>query len=338
MLQVQALTKSFRVPRPKRGATPPASKDPREDGRWFHAISDIDLVAQGGAILGLLGPNGAGKTTLIRMITDILRPDAGTIRLDGRPISERARNEIAYLPEERGLYRRSKTVETLAYYGELKGLPPRRAREAAMGLLERVELRDWAAKPVQALSKGMQQKVQLCTALIGDPRLLILDEPFTGLDPLNVQMFEALLAERRSAGATVLLSTHQMNKVEELCDRALMINHGHMVLYGGVRDIRRRYADHAVVLRTASRLDTVPGVKSIVSSNGEATLVLEGSATPQAVLRELLERGIEVESFALASPPLEDIFVKVVREGLGLDHGQSGDPNAEPAAVAGAAR
>ena len=206
-----------------------------------------------------------------------------------------------------------------------------------MALLERVELRDWALKPVQTLSKGMQQKVQLCTALIGEPRLLILDEPFTGLDPLNTQMFEEILAERRNAGCTVLLSTHQMNKVEELCDRALMINRGHMVLYGAVRDIRRRYSDHAVVLRTASRLEAMPGVRSIVAGNGEATLTLEGSTTPQSVLRALLDRGVEVESFAQASLPLEDIFVKVVREGLGLDHGQSGPPTEEPvAAIAGA--
>ena len=305
------------------------------DGRAV--VNRVTFEVAPGEIFALLGPNGAGKTTLIRMITDILRPDAGTIRLDGRAVADRARNEIAYLPEERGLYRRSKTIETLAYYGELKGLSARDARRSAMTLLERFELRDWALKPIQALSKGMQQKVQLCTVLIGDPRLLILDEPFTGLDPLNVQMFETLLSERRAAGATVLLSTHQMNKVEELCDRALMINRGHMVLYGAVRDIRRRYSDHAVVLRTASRLDAVPGVRSIVAGNEEATLTLEGSTTPQSVLRALLDRGVEVESFALASPPLEDIFVKVVREGLGLDHGQSGPPIVEPvAAIAGA--
>jgi len=310
------------------------------DGRAV--VNRVTFEVTPGEIFALLGPNGAGKTTLIRMITDILRPDSGTIRLDGRAIPERARNEIAYLPEERGLYRRPKAVETLAYYGELKGLSARRARESAQALLERVELSEWAMKPIQSLSKGMQQKVQLCTALIGDPRLLILDEPFTGLDPLNVQMFEELLTERRAAGATVLLSTHQMNKVEQLCDRALMINHGHMVLYGTVRDIRRRYSDHAVTLRTSSTLGTVPGVKSIVANNGEATLLLDSGTTPQSVLRALLDRNVDVESFALASLPLEDIFVKVVREGLGLDHGQSEAPTehrtAEPALVGGGGR
>ncbi|MGH7731135.1 MAG: ABC transporter ATP-binding protein [Candidatus Eiseniibacteriota bacterium] len=306
------------------------------DGRAV--VNRVSFEVGAGEIFALLGPNGAGKTTLIRMITDILRPDAGTIRLGGRALTDRARNEIAYLPEERGLYRRSKTVETLAYYGELKGMSARAARAVALGLLERVELRDWASKPIQALSKGMQQKVQLCTVLIGEPRLLILDEPFSGLDPLNIQMFEALLAERRAAGATVLLSTHQMNKVEELCDRALMINRGHMVLYGTVADIRRRYSDHAVVLRTTSRLESVPGVKAIETRNGESTLTLEGSTTPQSVLRALLDDGVDVESFSPASVPLEDIFVKVVREGLGLDHGQSGLAAPEPMVAAGAAR
>ena len=301
------------------------------DGRAV--VNKVSFDVAPGEIFALLGPNGAGKTTLIRMITDILKPDAGTIRLNGRAVDGGSRHEIAYLPEERGLYRRVKAVETLAYYGELKGMGRREARREATALLERVELGEWAIKPVQTLSKGMQQKVQLCTALIGGPRLLILDEPFTGLDPLNTQLFEEIFAERRAAGTTVLLSTHQMNKVEELCDRALMINRGHMVLYGAVRDIRRQHSDHAVVVRTASRVDDVPGVKSIARANGDVTLMLERDTTPQAALRALLDQGVEVESFAIANLPLEDIFVKVVREGLGLDHGQSGPPVAEPASV-----
>ena len=305
------------------------------DGRAV--VNRVSFEVGAGEIFALLGPNGAGKTTLIRMITDILRPDAGTIRLMGREIARRERNEIAYLPEERGLYRRSKTVETLAYYGELKGMTSRAARQAAMGLLERVELKDWALKQTQALSKGMQQKVQLCTALIGEPRLLILDEPFSGLDPLNVQLFESLLDERRRAGATVLLSTHQMNKVEELCDRALMINRGHMVLYGTVGEIRRRHSDHAVTLRTSGALPEIMGVKSAAAHNGETTLTLEHSTSPQSVLRALVAAGVDIQSFAPATMPLEDIFVKVVREGLGLDHGQSGSPAPEPA-LAGEAR
>jgi len=318
MLQVQDVTKSF-------------------DGR--PAVNHVSFEVQSGEIFALLGPNGAGKTTLIRMITDIFKPDSGSIRLEGRTIDDDVKRTIAYLPEERGLYRRVRAIEALSYYGELKGLSPRAAREESMKLLERVELGEWALKQVQTLSKGMQQKVQLCTALIGSPKLLILDEPFSGLDPLNVQLFEDILNERRAAGATVLLSTHQMNKVEQLCDRALMINRGHMVLYGPVRELRRSYADHAVVVRAEHVPASVPGVSARETFDGDLKLVLEPSATPQQVLRALLDGGAQIESYTLAILPLEDIFVKVVREGLGLDRGKSGPPTVdEMAPVAGGAR
>jgi ABC-2 type transport system ATP-binding protein len=272
------------------------------------------------------------------MITDILRPDSGEIRFHGRRVDAGMKHELAYLPEERGLYRRAKVLDVLVYFGELKGLSARAARQAAQDLLARVELREWGDKQVQALSKGMQQKVQLCTALIGNPRLLILDEPFSGLDPINVQLFEEILHELRKSGTTVLLSTHQMNKVEEVCDRALMINRGHMVLYGNVRDIRRQYADHAVVVRAEGSLDGLPGVSAVESANGNHKLTLEPNATAEAVLRALLERGARIESFSLSSPPLEDIFVKVVREGRGLDAGRSGPPTVDDLATQGARR
>jgi ABC-2 type transport system ATP-binding protein len=305
------------------------------DGR--PVVNHVSFEVRPGEIFALLGPNGAGKTTLIRMITDILKPDSGEIVLDGSRVGGDSRRQIAYLPEERGLYRRVSPIEVLVYYGELKGLSARAARAAGLALLGRMELAEWATKQVQTLSKGMQQKVQFCTALIGEPRLLILDEPFTGLDPLNTQLFEEILAERRAAGSTVLLSTHQMNKVEELCDRALMINRGHMVLYGSVRDFRRKYADHAVVVSCDRRPDAVTGVHGIEPADGGWKLMLEPSASPNSVLRDLVASGVEIESFSIANLPLEDVFVKVVREGLGLDHGLSGPPSpGEP--VKGAAR
>jgi ABC-2 type transport system ATP-binding protein len=301
------------------------------------AVNNVSFEVAPGEVFALLGPNGAGKTTLIRMITDILKPDAGSIRLEGRPVTALPRGQIAYLPEERGLYRRSKVVDVLTYYGQLKGLAPTVAKDAAIGLLDRVELREWADKQVQALSKGMQQKVQLCAALIGTPRLLILDEPFSGLDPINVQLFESILHERRATGTTVLLSTHQMNKVEEVCDRALMINRGHMVLYGRVGDIRRQYADHAVIVRGQADWDGLAGVSAVKPMNGQVELALQSGTTPEDVLHALLARGARIESFALATLPLEDIFVKVVREGIGLDHGASGPPTVdEPVATGGA--
>jgi ABC-2 type transport system ATP-binding protein len=302
-------------------------------------VNRISFEIHPGEILALLGPNGAGKTTLIRMITDIIRPDSGQILLEGQPVVGEKRRRISYLPEERGLYRRHKVIEVLEYYGRLRGLTAVQAKAEGLRLLERVELRDVASKQVQALSKGMQQKVQLCTTLIGEPRILILDEPFSGLDPLNVQVLEEILQEQRAKGVSVLLSTHQMNKVEELCDRALMINHGFMVLYGKVAEIRRRYADHAVRVRTTSAIVDVPGVQAVESMNGDRKLILEPNATPQAVLRALVERGADIEAFEIASLPLEDLFVKVVKEGLGLDQGKSGPVDApETPAAAGAAR
>jgi ABC-2 type transport system ATP-binding protein len=256
------------------------------------------------------------------------------------------KREIGYLPEERGLYRTVKVIEALAYFAELKGMSAKAARAAAMAWLERVELADVAQQKVQTLSKGMQQKVQLCTALIGDPRLLILDEPFSGLDPVNVRLLEDILDERRRAGCTVLLSTHQMNKVEELCDRALMINHGHMVLYGTVSEIRRQHAGHAVVVGLAGgraaagapvpeELQGLRGVREVEREDSHYLLKLEPEATRAEILRSLLERGLDLEHFATATLPLEDVFVMVVREGRGLDRGASATLDA-PAAPTGA--
>jgi len=301
------------------------------DGRAV--VNRVSFEVRPGEIFALLGPNGAGKTTLIRMITDILKPDSGTITLDGRPIGGGLKHEISYLPEERGLYRRVPVIDALSYYGRLRDMSAREARAQAAELLERVGLKDWMLKQVQALSKGMQQKVQLCTALIGKPRLMILDEPFSGLDPLNVQLLEEVLRERRAAGATVLLSTHQMNKVEEQCDRALMLNRGHMVLYGEVRDLKRRYADHAVTVRAGRLPASVPGVRVVEPVNGELKLTLEPEAKPRDVLRSLVDQGVDLEAFSHSDMPLEDIFIKVVREGLGLDQGQSGPPTVDEPAV-----
>ena len=303
-------------------------------------VNDISFEVHPGELFALLGPNGAGKTTLIRMITDITRPDAGEILLDGEPITSAKRPRIAYLPEERGLYRKVPALEALAYYGELKDMSPRDARRQAVELLEEIGLAGWAKKPVQQLSKGMQQKVQMCTALIGNPKLMILDEPFSGLDPMNVQLLEEMLRQRREAGTTILLSSHQINRIEQVCDRALMINRGHAVLYGSVRDIRRQYSEHAVYVRASDIPSDVRGVVRTEKTNGSGTkLVLAPDATPASVVRELVGRGVAVDSFTPVEPPLEDIFIRVVNEGLGLDHGRSGPMLADDAdALLGGAR
>ncbi len=306
------------------------------DGRAV--VNDVSFEVHPGEIFALLGPNGAGKTTLIRMITDILRPDAGAITLDGQPLRGEHRPRVSYLPEERGLYRKVPVLDALAYFGELKGMGPRAARDSAVALLEEFELAAWARKQVSALSKGMQQKLQLCSALIGDPQLLILDEPFSGLDPINVAILEDVLRRRRAAGTTVLLSTHQMNKVEQQCDRALMINRGHMVLYGNVGDIRRNHAEHAFLVEGGEVPASVPGVRARASMKGGTKVTLERGADPASVLGALIERGVAVRGFTPLVPPLEDIFVHVVTAGVGLDQGRSGPPTVDLLHMDGGAR
>ena len=304
------------------------------DGRTV--VNDVSFDVAAGEIFALLGPNGAGKTTLIRMITDILRPDGGTVTFDGRAVGGPDRPRIAYLPEERGLYKKVPVLDALAYFGELKELSAADARREAITLLEEFGLALWAKKQVNALSKGMQQKLQLCTALIGRPQLLILDEPFSGLDPINVQVLEDVLRRRRAEGTTVLLSTHQMNKVEQQCDRALMINRGHMVLYGNVGEIRRQHAENIYELHADGTPRSVPGVKSLESAEGHWLVALEKSAHPAAVLKAMLDQGLAVRAFVPVVPPLEDIFVRVVEAGVGLDHGKSGPPTIdEPFAIGG---
>ncbi len=279
----------------------------------FTAVDDLSFEVSRGEIFGLLGPNGAGKTTTIRTIMDIFRPDEGTVQVLGQPPGT-ARKRIGYLPEERGLYRDLKVLHVLTYLAALKGTPHSVARSRALAWLERIELADWAGHKVKDLSRGMQQKLQFVASLVHDPELLILDEPFLGLDPVNVELVKGLIQELQREGKTVVLSTHQMNLVEVLCDRILLINNGRAVLYGPLDEIKRRHAPHAVRLRTPAALDALPGVTWVEQRNDTFTLTLEG-ITPQELLRTLMERNIPVEAFEVATVPLEEIFIAVVREG-----------------------
>jgi ABC-2 type transport system ATP-binding protein len=297
------------------------------DGRAV--VNRVSFDVAEGEIFALLGPNGAGKTTLIRMITDIVRPDSGSITFAGRSMTGADRPSTSYLPEERGLYKKVKVLEALSYFGELKGLSRADARRESVALLEEFGLAPKTQKQVETLSKGMQQKLQLCSALIGRPRLLILDEPFTGLDPINVQVLENVLKQRRAEGTTVLLSTHQMNKVEQQCDRALMINRGHMVLYGKVAEIRHQHAENTYKMQADGTPQRVEGVKSVTAENGHWRVALEKSAHPSAVLKAMLDQGLAVRAFLPEVPPLEDIFVRVVERGVGLDQGKSGPPTVD---------
>jgi ABC-2 type transport system ATP-binding protein len=278
----------------------------------FNAVDDLSFEVYQGDVFGLLGPNGAGKTTTIRTIMDILKPDAGTVSVLGQPPGA-ARSRIGYLPEERGLYRDLKVLDVLIYLAELKGTSRATAHQRALTWLERVELADWAERKVKDLSRGMQQKLQFVASLVHDPELLILDEPFQGLDPVNVELLKGLIRELQREGKTLALSAHQMNLVEALCDRILLINQGKGVLYGPLAEIKRHYAPHAVRLRTPAPFEAPPGVARVEQRDATFTLTLEG-ITPQELLRTLVERNIPVEGFEVASAPLEEIFIAVVKE------------------------
>ena len=278
----------------------------------FTAVDDLSFEVCEGEIFGLLGPNGAGKTTTIRTVMDIFKPDEGTVQVLGLPPGA-AKEHIGYLPEERGLYRDLKVLDVLVYLAELKGTPRPVARRRALAWLERVELADWADRKVKDLSRGMQQKLQFVVSLVHDPELLILDEPFQGLDPVNVELLKRLIRELQGEGKTMVLSAHQMNLVEALCDRILLINKGKAVLYGPLDEIKRRYAPHTVRLRTPAALDTLPGVTRMERRDGILTLTLDGT-TPQALLQTLVERNVPVEAFEVAAAPLEEIFIAVVKE------------------------
>jgi ABC-2 type transport system ATP-binding protein len=275
------------------------------------AVDHLSFDVEQGEIFGLLGPNGAGKTTTIRVIMDILSPDAGSVTVLGQPPGK-AKSRVGYLPEERGLYRRVKVLDTLVYLAELKGVPRNTARERAMDLLERIQLEDWAARKVSDLSQGMQQRLQLAASLVHDPEVLFLDEPFQGLDPVNVERVKDLVAELHREGKTIVLSSHQMNLVEALCDRILLINQGQALLYGTLAEIKQAYAPNTVRVRAPHIPIDLPGVVDVEPDDGAFNLTLVEGGSPQVVLRALVDRDVEVQAFEVAPVPLEEIFVAVV--------------------------
>jgi ABC-2 type transport system ATP-binding protein len=276
------------------------------------AVDGVSFAVAQGEIFGLLGPNGAGKTTTIRTMMDIIRPDHGTIRLLDQPLTATSKSRIGYLPEERGLYQNFRLLECLTYLGALKGLTRGEARQRAASLLERGGLDEYAGRKVKELSKGMTQKAQFLATIVHDPDLLIMDEPFQGLDPINTDLLKSILQEEQERGKTIILSTHNMNQVEEMCDRILLIDHGRAVLYGPLAEIKARYAEHAVLLECEWLPETLPGVQCVTRQNHAFELTLEPDVTPQAILRHLVNSDIEVRRFEVASPPLEEIFVSVV--------------------------
>ncbi len=275
------------------------------------AVDGLDFQVLHGEVFGLLGPNGAGKTSTIRMIMDIIKPDAGNIAVLN-DVPGIARDRVGYLPEERGLYRNLPVLDTLVYLAELKGQSRTMARQRAQTLLAEVELAGWADRPVKALSRGMQQKVQLIASLVHDPELLILDEPFQGLDPLNVDLVKSLIRKLQNEGKTIVLSTHQMNLVEALCDRILLIDQGRAVLYGPLKEIKEQYAPGRVHLRTSGDPHGIPGVQQVKRERDTYELTLAEGVSPQTLLQRVVNRNMPVEMFAVASAPLEEIFIAAV--------------------------
>ncbi len=279
------------------------------------ANADISLTAASGRIFGLLGPNGAGKSTLIRMITNIIQPDEGSILLHGEPIGTRAMESIGYLPEERGLYKKLTVMEQLSYFGQLKGLSEKDARRRASEWLRRLDAAGWDNKKVQELSKGMQQKVQFISTIMHEPELVILDEPFSGLDPVNAQLLIDTVRQLQQRGATILLSTHQMDQVEKLCDDLALIHRGQVMLQGTLTDVRNAFRSDRIRLTCTEMhpgLLTIPG--TAVEHHDHHTVELR-MTDPGMSTNDVLTRCLplaEIVTFEVVQPALHDIFVQVV--------------------------
>jgi len=276
------------------------------------AVDDISFSIARGEIFGLIGPNGAGKTTTIKMMMDIIKPDSGTVEILGEKLGEATKNKLGYMPEERGLYKKQRVMDTIIYFATLKGMNARVAEERANQLLQKTNMLPNARKKIDELSKRMSQTIQFIVTIIHEPQLIIVDEPFAGLDPVNTELMKNIFTELRQQGTAIILSTHQMNQVEELCDRILMVDHGRVVLYGPIAEIKAKYRNNAVILDYQGELGKLPGVTELRQHKDYVELALDGKTTPQQVLKYLMSRGIVINRFEIATPPLNDIFLKVV--------------------------
>lgn len=277
----------------------------------FTAVDDLSLVVPAGSVYGFIGPNGSGKTTTLRMISRIYVPDRGTVRVLGEDRHGAAHDKVFYLPEERAIYPQMRVREALKFFAQIKGYTPTRAEIDEW--LERVALPGIADKRMNQLSKGMGQKVQFIAAVISKPRLAMLDEPFSGLDPVNAVVLRDLIATLRASGTTVLFSTHDMRVAEEMCDRVLMIYQGKKVLDGTLAQIRGEYGRDVIRVRLIDRtaLQQIDGVEHMADHGNLQELRLTGGVDPQAVLASLMSRGVRIEHFEVTTPSLQDIFVRI---------------------------
>jgi ABC-2 type transport system ATP-binding protein len=285
------------------------------------ALDHVSLEIPKGKIFGLLGPNGAGKTTLIRIINRITIPSGGSVLFDGRPITQGDVEKIGYLPEERGLYRKMRVGDQAMYLAQLKGMSAKEAKTELMMWFQRFGIESWWNKKVEELSKGMAQKVQFITTVVHKPSLLILDEPFSGFDPVNAQTIREEILRLKEAGATIILSTHNMESVEELCDNIALFNKSHVVITGGVDEIRRKYGNNNVelVYTSSKPVASETGVFKVISDVDDsgrhtAVLTLEAEASTNDVIKSVIAQGVAVNSFKELVPRMNDIFIKLVTE------------------------
>jgi len=278
------------------------------------AVDNLSFTVEENEIFGLIGPNGAGKTTTIRMMMDIIKPDSGEISILGEKLVESTKNKLGYLPEERGLYRKMRVIDSIVYLSSLKGMDPGAAEKKADELLNKTGMLPNKNKKIEELSKGMSQLIQFVVTIVHDPRLVILDEPFSGLDPVNTQLLKNMIEELRSQGKAVILSTHQINQVEELCDRLLMINNGRSVLYGNLKEIKARYRSHSVILEYEGELGELSGVTLKSSRDGYVELALDMNTSPRQVMEQLAGKDININRFEVATPSLNEIFLDIVGE------------------------
>ena len=286
------------------------------------ALDNVSIDIPKGKIYGLLGPNGAGKTTLIRIINRITIPNAGSVLFNGQPITQDDVEKIGYLPEERGLYRKMKVGEQAMYFAQLKGMSARDAGHELKKWFVRFGIESWWNKKVEELSKGMAQKVQFITTVVHKPSLLILDEPFSGFDPVNAQVIREEILRLRDEGATIILSTHNMESVEELCDNITLINKSKVVISGGVDEIRRKYGNNnvEVVYTGDDAVSSVPEIFTVLSDVDDsgrhtAVLALEEGADTNAAISQIMSAGLKISSFKELVPRMNDIFIKLVTEG-----------------------
>lgn len=285
------------------------------------ALDNVSVSVPKGGIFGLLGPNGAGKTTLIRIINRITIPNGGEVLFDGRPITQSDVEKIGYLPEERGLYRKMEVGDQAMYLAQLKGMSAAEARKALKEWFVRFEIQDWWKKKVEELSKGMAQKVQFITTVVHKPSLMILDEPFSGFDPVNAELIRKEILRLKDEGATIILSTHNMESVEELCDNIALINKSHLVITGGVNEIRHKYGNNNIelVYTGEDKVKDAEGIFKVLSDEDNAgrhtaVLTLGENVSSNDALSVLLGQDIIVNSFKELIPRMNDIFIKLVTE------------------------